>query len=350
MKKIFLFSVLSILATGLFAQFSLTFSKNSMVAGDSNKFREIQYVEPGNAGSDQIWDFSKIQLTGKNLDSRMPFAPSQELAGLSNYNVILSDNGYEYYYFFTNDGFEEKGYTNKEMKLAMVYSDPVVKMKYPFSFGEQFTDKYAGTAMLSNISRIDINGDYTVHADAFGTLILPDRVIRNTLRVKTVNKGLQTNKCGSTEVNAVKYSWYAEGCRYPVVSISVMESRRSGKSTCMTRTASVNLDQKTENITPPGPGQDEYQADDPDVSVIIFPNPFNEKLTYNYFLRKPMPVTVDLYDMSGKFKICLVRNQLQNEGLHTGELADVTYGLPPGVYYFRFTFVRKVIVSRVIKY
>jgi hypothetical protein len=349
-KKIFIFSIFSVFAACSFSQISLSFSKNSLVAGDSNGFREIQYIEPGNTGPNQIWDFSKIQFTGKILISRMPPVPSQELDGVGKFNILLSDDGNEYYYYLNGDGIEEKGFTSKEKKLTMVYSDPVLKVKYPFSFGQQFNDKYAGIGMMNKTSRVDVSGDYTVTADAFGTLIMPDRVVRNTLRIKTVNKGLQINKCGSTEIYTERYLWYADGYRYPVLSISVMESRRSGKSQCVTRTAYVNLKQKNENIALPGSGQSEYQTDDTDVSVILFPNPFNEKLTYNYFLRKPAPVTIDLYDMSGKVKVHLLKNQVQEEGLHTGELAGATYGLPPGVYYFRFTFDRKVIVSRVIKY
>jgi hypothetical protein len=350
MRKLFLFAVLLTFAAGSSAQNSLTFSKNSLLRGDSSYSREIEYVEPGNSGPNQIWDFSRIQFTGKDIVSRMPAAPSQELEGVGNFNILLNESGYEYYYFFTGDGFEENGYTNQEKKMTMIYSDPIRKMNYPFSFGDQFTDKYAGTALLSKISRIDVTGDYTVHADAYGTLILPDRVIRNVLRVKIINKGLQINKCGSTVVNAVRYSWYADGCRYPVMNISVMESQRGGESLCTTRTASVRLYTQGGNHAVAGSGDVDNQADDQDVSVILFPNPFNEKLTYNYFLRKPMSVTIDLYDMSGKFSVRLLKNQPQDEGLHTGDVSSVTYGMPPGVYYLRFTFDRKVIVSRVIKY
>jgi len=349
MKKVYLFSILWILAAGSFAQNSLTYTKNSLVVGDSNEFREIQYVEPGNSGSDRIWDFSKIQYSDKKPIGRISNISSQELAGVGPYNILLSENGYEYYFFFTEDGFEERGFANQEKELSMIYSDPILKMKYPFSFGQQFTDKYAGIAMFQKNFRIDITGDYTVNADAFGTLILPDRVVKNTLRVKIVKTGLERNMCGSTETNTVRYLWYAAGYRYPIMNIGVMEYQKSGQLPTVTRTASVNLNQKSENdgITDVDPVN--YQADDTDVSVILFPNPFTDKLTYNYFLRKSLPVTIDIYDMMGKISVRLVKNQLQGEGLHTGVLDGVTYGLTPGVYYFRFTFDKKVIVSKVIK-
>jgi hypothetical protein len=349
MKKLYLFSALLILASSSIAQISLTLSKNALIAGDSNCYHEISYVDPGNSGPNQIWDFSKIQFTGNKPVSRMPYTPSKELAGVGPYNILLNEGGYEYYFFYTDNGFEERGFTNQEKEVSMVYSDPVLKMKFPFSFGQQFSDQYAGTAMFQKNFQIDINGDYKVNADAFGTLILPDRVIKNTLRIKIVKKGLERNMCGSTEINTVKYLWYAEGCRYPVMHLSVMEYQTGGQTSVVTRTASVNLDQKCEVDAIAGFEQINSQTDDPDVSVILFPNPFNEKLTYNYFLRKALPVTIDLYDMLGRVSVRLVKNQFKESGLHTGELDGLSYGMTPGVYYLRFTFDKKTVVSKVIK-
>jgi len=62
-------------------------------SGDSVISREIQYVSPGNAGSDQIWDFSKIQYTGKNLVCNMSTTSAQELKDVGTYNVVSTEDG-----------------------------------------------------------------------------------------------------------------------------------------------------------------------------------------------------------------------------------------------------------------
>jgi len=72
-------------------------------------------------------------------------------------------------------------------------------------------------------------------------------------------------------------------------------------------------------------------------------------LTYNYFIRKQMPVTIGLYDMSGKLLANLVNTSMQTDGLHTGSFDAATIGLTPGVYYIRFTFDKKTIVNKVVK-
>ena len=53
--------------------------------------------------------------------------------------------------------------------------------------------------------------------------------------------------------------------------------------------------------------------------------------------------------MSGKYNARLLKNQIQGEGLHSGELDAVTQNLAPGVYYIRFTFGKQVVVEKVVK-
>lgn len=349
MKNILFPSVLLFMAVSLFAQTSLTHKNNAVISGDSCVYREIQFVDPGNAGSNQIWDYSKIQFTGTSLVSFIQPASSQKIAGVENYNILLKESGYDYFLNSFENRLEELGYVNKDKNMTLVYSDPVIKMKYPFFYGDQYIDPFSGVAYYNGKSRIDLSGNYTVVADAYGTLILPDLVIKNTLRVKIIKKGLQIGICGSTETNIIKYCWYAPGYRYPVLNISIVENRYSGEAPEISKTAFVNTQQHNDNSTIAGSNDPGPQIEKSDVSVILFPNPFDVKLTYNYFLRKQLHVSIELYDMSGKFSLRLLKNQIQSEGLHTGELDGFTYGLTPGVYYIRFTFDKLVIVSKVVK-
>ena len=155
--------------------------------------------------------------------------------------------------------------------------------------------------------------------------------------------------CGSTVSNSVKYSWYAPGMRYPVMVISTMEYQSSGQVPTTTKAASVNLEQRSENDALTGTTEPQSQVEKSDVSVILFPNPFSEKITYNYFLRKQLPVSIELFDMTGNSRMQLIKNQVQTEGLHTGDLDGTVNGLTPGIYYFRFTFDKQVVVSKIVK-
>jgi len=349
MKNIYFSSVLLFLSVGLFAQNALTYKNNGLLPGDSSVYREIQFVDPGNPGPNQIWDYSKIQFTGNSPVTFIQPASSQKMEGVGDNNLLLKEMGYDYFMNSTENGVEEKGYMNKDKRMTLTYSDPVLKMKYPFFYGDQYTDPFTGVAYYDEKNRIDFSGNFTVNADAFGTLILPDIVIKNTLRITSVKKGLQISMCGSTETNIVKYCWYAPGYRYPVLNISIIENRYRGGVPEITKTAFTNTRQHNEGSTVAGANDQGNQVEASDVSVILFPNPFSEKLSYNYFLRKQLPVSVELYDISGRYCVRLVKNQVQSEGLHTGELDGLSHGLTPGVYYIRFTFDKQVVISKVVK-
>jgi hypothetical protein len=245
---------------------------------------------------------------------------------------------------------------NKEQKLVLSYSDPVVKMKYPFAFGDQFTDHFKGVALYNGTSAIDLAGDITVAADGYGTLIMPDRVIEGALRVKSVKKGLQVNQCGTNDFTISKYSWYAPGYRYPVLNLNITESRLNGGTPVITNSANTNIQQFTVKSTVLGVdllAQSKASssiAGNLEVKVLVSPNPFSDKLKFEYSLPDKMKVSIELYDGSGKSFAALVSNQLQSSGFHDGELFSSKYDLAPGVYFMRFTFDKKVVISKVIKF
>jgi hypothetical protein len=209
--------------------------------------------------------------------------------------------------------------------------------------------------MYNETNTIDFFGDCTVAADAYGTLILPDQVFEKALRVKSVKNGLQINMCGTTTVNIVKYMWYATGYRYPVLSISLVENRYNEGTPQITKTAFINTDQLNQKdaiIASNNPGKTDGQVKQvgkSEVTVNLSPNPFSTILTYDYFLTEQLPVTIELYDLSGKQYGWFVKNQTQTIGLHKGELNAANFGLMPGTYFIRFTFDKQVVIRKVVK-
>ena len=355
MKTLLITTFLIFLTFGLSAQTILTYPNNGFVVGDSFTYQEIQFTDPGNTGPNQIWDFSKVQFTGKSPVSAIQTANLPKMEGAGDYNLSLLENGYDYFMNSSENGLEEHGYSNPDLKLTLKYSDPVVKMKYPFAYGAQFTDHFIGIAYYSETNTIDFFGDNVVSADAFGTLILPDRLIDNALRVKSTKTGLQVNMCGTTNINIAKYNWYATGYRYPVVSISLVENTPGVGTAQIIKTAYLTTQPPLKNspavpFNLASPATDPKKAiTKPEVSVNILPNPFTDQLTFNYYLQEQMSVSVELYNISGKNIAWIVKDLLQPLGLQTGEVIASRYGLMPGVYFLRFTFDNQVVVSKIVK-
>ena len=351
MKTRILTLLLLFVSLGLWAQTRLSFSDHSLRNCDSNTYREIQFPDPGTSGPNQTWDFSHLQFTGKNIGSALLPASSPKMPGSGDYNLMLDENGYSYILNATESVLEELGYENREQKLSLLYSDPVLKMKYPFAYGDHFTDHFAGVALYSGTGKIDFTGDHDVSADGFGTLVLPDRVINGALRVKSVKKGIQINQCGTTDVSIVKYSWYATGYRYPLMNLNVVETSANGGTPVVTKTAYANTDQLYQKSGLLGTYAQvpAAQVDNTGIKVVISPNPFTDQLTFSYLLPAPAAVSIDLFDMAGKTIGWLTKNQLQSAGIQNGTLNAAQFGLKPGVCFMRFAFGNQTVICKIVK-
>lgn len=66
-----------------------------------------------------------------------------------------------------------------------------------------------------------------------------------------------------------------------------------------------------------------------DLTAIAYPNPFRESTTIEYFLPQESPVTLSIYDLSGKVIQHLINNQLQQSGTYkvTFEPCDLASGV-----------------------
>lgn len=343
MKRLLFFLSL-VTISSLSAQTVLTFDNNGLRRGDTITTQEIEYVQPGSAGENQVWDFSGVKLTGKVNKTVIPSDPIERTGGTTDYNLVLKEDDRSYYMSIDENAYVEKGFTTGN--TSIIYSDPIIRLKFPFAFGQTFTDKYLGDAIYSSNTIIPVTGDYTVTADATGTLILPGMIIRNVLRLKVVKNAFQVNPCSITESSVVRYMWYAPGARYPVMGTNYAEHHTTLKEPQIIKAAFINpQDAGLQLVT----GDHVYPHRVADYSVVTYPNPFQEKLEYVYLLRKAVKVTVELLDVSGKELSVIESRAMQAEGLHFGEIDTYSHNLSMGVYYLRFTFGSETYVSKVVK-
>lgn len=348
MKKHILPVVFLLLFSGVHAQVTLTYRNNGLIPGDSARTRSIAWIEPGAPGENRFWDFSGIRFTGKTAFYGVGEELASVPAGPGEKRLTLAEDGYSYNLIFNENGYSETGYVNDGKKMTMVLSDRIVLMQYPLSYGQKFSSPFTGVAWYNESSRIDLSGEYTVTADAFGTLILPDRILKNVLRIKAVKRSLQIGVCGSIQSNNMKYYWYAPGYRYPVLMVGTSENSYGANDPVALKNAWLNLDQPQQGNGPGNAGVPVQSASAAN-SVVVYPNPFSEKVSYNYYLWKPIMVTVEMYDMSGKMILLAEKRQLQTEGLHSGSVDAENMALPPGIYYIRFTLDKEVVVSKIVK-
>ena len=346
MKKnyLILFPALFVV-TNAFSQFALTYKNNAPLVGDSVRTQTISIFSPGGDGPDQVWDFSKIQFTGEKANSFLTENPTKSIDGIGNHNATLNDNVYEYVYNIGENQSEIVGLITKD--LTVVFSDPILKIKYPVSFGTYFTDDFSGTGADSYRSNIAISGTNSFKADGYGTLKLRDRTLNNVLRVKIEENKIQLNPCSVYEMKTTTYFWYAPTFRYPIMGTTTREVKSSVSNTVVTQTAFINEKAMNTNTLVTGLEQKAVNADE--ISLSLYPNPFVEKLNYNYYLPKQMPVTIELIDITGKTIMEIINGQIQAEGFHSGHIDAVKNHLERGMYSFRIKCGENVLVSKAVK-
>lgn len=345
MKLVRIIIPLVFLGLDVAGQVTITKSQNGIVSAETSVTREVAWQDPGSPGENRIWDFSSVDYSGRTSLYGV-VADLDGFTGAADGSLMFSEEGYEYRYAEGERELNETGYLNAAKKMVAEYNDPIRRMVYPFSFGDSFTDTFAGTGWHNKTSRIDLTGIITYSADATGTLILPDRILRNVLRVRSDKRSVQTGVCGSTQVVVTRYSWYAPGYRYPVMMESSTDIIYGDREPLTTRVAWIGSPASGTNTG----SSASAGVESDDHTTMVFPNPFCDQLNYSYFLRRPTTVKVELYDVSGRMNLQAEPMQLQTEGLHTGLLRSSVASLRPGVYYLRFTIGSDVAVSKVVKY
>lgn len=345
MKKLVLYFALFIFAGSLSAQTRLTFMTNAPRKGDVMKYYAFDFINPGEAGPSQTWDFTKINFTGKEITSNIGIEPSAPLMETAIYNSVTGEDGYDYYNKIDENGVELKGYTTKD--ISLIYTDPITKMKYPFAYGDSYVDFFAGEAHYQIVRGITFEGKYQVSADAYGTLRMPDKTIKNALRVKVVKTAVEYNPCSTIDLTHTLYYWFADGYRYPLVMMSQKVYQRSYENVPTIETLAYYSPQESRATEEPALATMELAA--ADFAINTYPNPFAGMTSCTYFLRKSMDVTAELYDITGKTISVLINNQKQEEGVHNLGIDGAELGLVPGVYYIKFTFDKKEVVQKIVK-
>jgi hypothetical protein len=338
MKKLFTILIFLFVTAIGYSQISITYNDNALVSGDTVISYGIQNIVSGNDGAGQIWDFSQIQFTGKN---QLCVVNKMTDPGINNFTI--NEDGKTFLCNVSKDAYVMSRYFTSD--LSLTYDPQIVKMKYPFSFGDRYTAPISGYGYFTAGSGISFSGDNTIMADAYGTLVLPDCFIKNTLRVRTEKNAFEVRECSDMTGHSVQYCWYAPGFRYPVLTINTMEYQASNQDQrSQTQTAFLSLQQSGASYA----SVQQNSLDKNDFTVAVFPNPYSDNLTFSYFLRKQMPVTISLYDISGKKCLEACNNVQQSEGLHTGNIENADK-LPTGVYSVKFTFDHNTIVKKVVK-
>ncbi|MDR1405633.1 MAG: T9SS type A sorting domain-containing protein [Prevotellaceae bacterium] len=351
MKNLFLLFTLLLAASAGFSQPVLTYSTHGLKAGEHNSMRQVQYVEPGAAGAMQIWDYSHLSPLNEGKTETVEQAENNAV------KVTAADGGV-FIYACDEDANVYESYAGPGRITR--FEQPIVKIRYPFAYGAMLTGSFSARCFYGENHEMGGNmaGNYSSEADAYGVLLLPDNVkLYNVLRVKTKESYVE-ELCSNTQVELVKYLWYAPEYRYPVfVTWNITYTPENGtpatvnESFCTTATPTGTPAMESPGITLTADDITESQIAGtivaPEVTYSIFPNPYNSYFHLTYTLERETLVDIALFSTSGQYIKHLVKSTRQSGPQH------ITYNPHSsdlaGFYVLRMTFDDKVYVQPLVK-
>jgi len=328
MKRFFTFLLIALGAVpALYSQITMTKASHGFLGGQNHECQAVQYQTPGASGKNCVWDFSKATALNE----------SKSTAALSEDNSVLGtivvdrNDGCEFFFNTTESANEYWGYQIGNTKLQ--YTEPIVKTKYPQTFGTQFSGNYAGAITVAGTNcSTPVSGTYSTNVDGIGTVILPGDISYPALRVKTTE--------GSASFERVKYLWYAQDVRLPLfVTLEDYSVATDGTKNLIASESFLNTQAKS----PTG-----IQTVADAFSYQVSPNPFHNEIQITYTVTEKAPVTIALFASNGKELTTLVSQQLQS-GTQTVSKDVSQYAKLPGVYLLKLTVGDKTYTEKLLK-
>ena len=94
-------------------------------------------------------------------------------------------------------------------------------------------------------------------------------------------------------------------------------------------------------------GLDNNENDNDDLKFVTFPNPFSEKVSFNYYSPSKGTITIEIVNMYGE-KVAIITRETQNKGKHI--ISYNTKHLKPGLYIANISFKnQKAIIRNTLK-
>lgn len=197
------------------AQNTVSLEYNGIRSNDVVYKQQLGYVEPGDAGRDMFWDFRDVDVLCESYRIEYFKDTAGVIRGIEPYSMDR--------YMFSADTLFQTGYETPILKI--VYSRPLMKMKYPLPYGVHAVSGYEGRGLYCNRNAVDVRGNVRIEADATGRMAVSDRdTLDNVLRVHTI----RTSSVGIEKDTIVRdttdrqleiydiYQWFVRGWRYPV--------------------------------------------------------------------------------------------------------------------------------------
>ena len=213
----------------------ITKTHNLPQNGDNFTKTRLSFVAPGDSGKNVVWDFSQAQVVDGN--TKVFYSVIDDSL------INTTEYGTRYDFRLRGDTLLWRGYENRS--TFMRDSNAAIELIYPMRYGDKATKPYCFHGEYSRTMAVRINGNSTVLCDGEGVIYLPDGdTIADVVRVRricnsTIN--MMRKEDDTTRIMNIadttmrrieeRYTWYAQGYRYPIVETIINTNFYRGKET-----------------------------------------------------------------------------------------------------------------------
>jgi hypothetical protein len=292
MKKIYILSFALLISMGLKAQLTLTKTNNAPIAGYSfsEKYYDSVTALPKTTGLNKSWNFIGMNLTsgsGSQSFSTAAASPSASSFPSANLSIASGTNSYSFYNSQTSS-LDYLGDVDMNSGDKFSYSNTLVWMKWPFTYGNSNFDTFSGSN-TSTSQPYSISGNMNISGSGTGTVTLPGGVtFTNCLqivRTYTYNAVFPTYNYVQ---RVTAYEYWDGSYKNPILEVQYT-------STVFGTLTAVGCSIRTNAAA--DVGIEENKLDEQ--KLIVFPNPVKDKLTI-ILPDNAIADEIELYDVSGK--------------------------------------------------
>ncbi len=281
------------------------------------------WVYPGPAGADQLFGQWEQAPTGnRNIQYLSPSVTSSSNQ-VPNAVLLSTDGGSDTLFWgLTANGLEILADISG---LGFIrYTDPLLELKYPCTFGTTWTDAINASYTVSGFS-VARTGTVTGTGDAYGTLELPAVVLDDILRVKVRRVITDASPLVTIQRRTESYYFFSDAVRHPVLRLDLDSVVIGNGAPAVTRSATWMYGNGNVSV---------QDIDFSDVHFTAYPNPTDAAVNLSFGNAEHGARSVELLDATGR----VVKQQPLLQGRATDMPAAFdTSDLAPGVYHIRLT-------------
>ncbi|MBE9491949.1 MAG: T9SS type A sorting domain-containing protein [Bacteroidetes bacterium] len=325
MKKLYLFILIAACFTfTLQAQPTLTYQNNAPQIGDVFEMQivDAENLIPGPDGANVTWDFSVLTNTGVMQVNAVDPATTGYGGDFPEANIAMDYLTGVYSFGIGNTtGFYDVGMvadTGGGEALLIHYTDSRQFMSYPFTYNNSFLDTYYAEYTL--VADIIVNGNMTITADAYGTLILPTGTVNNVLRIKNITTEIDsfffaTIFVYANIINREDYTWYTDSYNNPIFNIHISDLNGTISKSAYYSEGGSSIEDLNLGLVS---------------DLRVYPNPASDHININFELAEASDIRLSIFNQLGQQ--VWVMNKVydlsgtQSENIEIGQL-------PRGIYY-----------------